>query len=441
MIMHDFAAAMRRAGRSTRAGKLRDATRIIQAALAGQELGGRHVPAPDPAAPRQTQTAAPQAGALELEALELGRTARLDTEGPSAADAGANAEASPASAGAYKFARAQRLRRPLGEVVEALRRSPMGTEALGSLPGITLPGARRPSSPPLPDGARYVARSFTCAAGTRGYKLYIPASAGERPRGLIVMLHGCKQDPDDFAAGTRMNDVAEVHGLVVAYPGQTGAYNASSCWNWFDRAHQERDFGEPAIIAGITREIASEFGLDRQSVFVAGLSAGGAMAVVMGETYPDLYAAVGVHSGLAYGSANDVISAFAAMRGEVGPGSVEQARRGANFTAMRTIVFHGSADRTVHPSNSHRIVEAANPGGAVRAKTQHGRAAGGRTYTRTIITGPDGSPQLEHWRMDGVGHAWSGGHPDGTYTDPQGPDASLEMARFFLNASTADRTA
>lgn len=440
--MHDFAAAMRRAGRSTRAGKLRDATRIIQVALAGQGLSGQHVPAPEPAAPFPTQAAARQSGVLELKAREIGRTARLQPEERSAPDAGAYAENSPASAGAYKFARIQRLRRPLGEVVKALRRRPMACDALGSLPGITLPGAaRRSSPPPLPDGARYVARSFTCAAGTRDYKLYIPASAGERPRGLIVMLHGCKQDPDDFAAGTRMNEVAEVHGLVVAYPGQTGAYNASSCWNWFDRAHQERDFGEPAIIAGITREVASAFGLDRQSVFVAGLSAGGAMAVVMGETYPDLYAAIGVHSGLAYGSANDVMSAFAAMRGEAGFGRAEQARSGANFTAVRTIVFHGSADRTVHPSNSHRIIEAANPGGALRIKTQHGRAAGGRTYTRTIVEGPGGSPQLEHWRLEGAGHAWSGGHPDGTYTDPQGPDASLEIARFFLNPLTADDTA
>lgn len=439
--MHDFAAAMRRAGRSTRAGKLRDATRIIQAALAGHGRSGQHIPAPDLRASRQTQTAARQSGVLELEAQAIERTTRLHTDERSALDAGGSVEDSPASAGANKFARAQRLRRPLGEVVEALRRNPMGSDALGSLPGVTLPGARRSSFPPLPEGACYVARSFTCAAGTRGYKLYIPASAGERPRGLVVMLHGCKQDPDDFAAGTRMNDVAEVHGLVVVYPGQTGAYNASYCWNWFDRAHQERDIGEPAIIAGITREVASEFGLDRQSVFVAGLSAGGAMAVVMGETYPDLYAAIGVHSGLAYGSANDVMSAFAAMRGEVGLGSVKQARSGANFTAVRTIVFHGSADRTVHPSNSQRIVEAANPGGALPNKTQHGRAAGGRTYTRTIITGPNGSPRLEHWRLDGAGHAWSGGHPDGTYTDPHGPDASLEMARFFLNAFTADKTA
>lgn len=438
--MHDFAEAMRRAGRSTRTGKLADATRIIQAALAGQGLGGHHVPAPDLAGSPATPTAERQSGVLELETREFERTARSHAEERSAPDAGANAEDSPASAGASKFAHPQRLRRPLGEVVEALCRRPMVSDALGSLPGITLPGARRSSSPPLPDGARYLARSFACADGTRGYKLYIPASAGERPQGLIVMLHGCKQDPDDFAAGTRMNEVGELHGLAVAYPGQTGAYNASSCWNWFDRAHQQRDLGEPAIIAGITREIASEFGLDRESVFVAGLSAGGAMAVVMGETYPDLYAAVGVHSGLAYGSANDVMSAFAAMRGEVGIGRAEQARRGANLTAVRSIVFQGSADRTVHPSNSHRIVEAAKTGGALHTETQHGRAAGGRTYIRTIITGPHGSPQLEHWRLDGAGHAWSGGHPDGTYTDPHGPDASLEMARFFLNGPTADRT-
>jgi poly(hydroxyalkanoate) depolymerase family esterase len=249
------------------------------------------------------------------------------------------------------------------------------------------------------------------------------------------MLHGCKQNPDDFAMGTGMNAVAEAHGLLVAYPGQTGADNASSCWNWFRPADQMRDAGEPSIIAGITAVIMSEFGLVRDRVFVAGLSAGGAMAAVMGETWPDLYAAVGVHSGLAFGSANDVMSAFSAMRGDLGLPSRTKPRAAAGGASpVRTIVFHGGADRTVHPSNADRIVTAASLTGAEGAvRKEAGCAAGGRTYTKTIVADREGLTAVEYWLVDGAGHAWSGGHAGGSYTDPQGPDASSEMVRFFLD--------
>lgn len=311
------------------------------------------------------------------------------------------------------------------------------TGAFGSLPGINLPGVVKHAPPLMPDGARFLARSFTCAAGTRSYKLYLPASAPDRPRGLVVMLHGCKQDPDDFAAGTGMNAIAEAQGLMVAYPGQTGSDNASSCWNWFRPGDQMREAGEPAIIAGITEGLMSEFGLDRDGVFVAGVSAGGAMAAVMGECYPDLYAAVGIHSGLAFGSANDVLSAFSAMRGDTSLPSRTKLRA-ANSAAprIRTIVFHGSADRAVHPANAERIVAAASligEDGIVRKES--GRSASGRAYTRTIAVGPDAMPSVEYWLVDGAGHAWSGGQAAGSYTDPLGPNASREMVRFFLNHS------
>jgi poly(hydroxyalkanoate) depolymerase family esterase len=285
---------------------------------------------------------------------------------------------------------------------------------------------------PVPDGAQFLTRSFACAAGTRRFKLYIPASAASQPRGLVVMLHGCKQDPDDFATGTHMNAVAEAHGLAVAYPAQPGSSNAASCWNWFNPSDQTRDRGEPSIIAGITREIIAEFQIDRSRVFVAGLSAGGAMAAVMGETYPDLYAAVGVHSGLAYGSASDVMSAFAAMRGDVNAISTLAKRRAAT-SRVRTIVFHGTADQVVHPSNADSIVEVASRHHlAAPFDTDHGSSAGGLDYKRSVITGGDGKPAVECWLIDGAGHAWSGGRPEGSYTDPRGPDASVEMVRFFL---------
>jgi poly(hydroxyalkanoate) depolymerase family esterase len=207
-----------------------------------------------------------------------------------------------------------------------------------------------------------------------------------------------------------------------------------SCWNWFDPVHQMRDAGEPSIIAGITKEIAFTYHLNRTQVFVAGLSAGGAMAAVMGETYPDLYSAVGIHSGVAYKSANDVVTAFAAMRGETGLFS--QTKPNADTEGrprVRTIVFHGSADQIVCASNARKIVDAASRGhaGAV-PNLEQGSSASGRIYTRTIIERADREPAIEYWLIDGAGHAWSGGRPQGSYTDPLGPDASAEMMRFFL---------
>jgi len=415
----DFAAAMRRAALSTRASNLTEATRVIQDALGGRAASGEHastVPdiTPPPVKSRSTPFPVdPRAEIIEPPAKPKAATARLVVSRPS-----------------------QRLRKPLGEALRILREGRSATGALASPPGMTLPGVARHAAPPaMPDGAQFVARSFTCAAGTRSYRLYVPASAPERPRGLLVMLHGCKQDPDDFAAGTGMNAVAEAHRLLVAYPGQTGADNASSCWNWFRPVDQMRDAGEPSIIAGITAEIMSEFGLDRDGVFVAGLSAGGAMAAVMGEAYPDLYAAVGIHSGLACGSANDVMSAFSAMRGDAALPSRTKPRAAAGAASpVRTIVFQGGADRTVHPSNAERIVALASPrGGKGTVRRESGKAAGGRTYARTIVAGSGEALAVEYWLVDGSGHAWSGGQAGGSYTDPQGPDASSEMVRFFLD--------
>ncbi|QPB22267.1 PHB depolymerase family esterase [Rhizobium sp. 007] len=415
----DFFTTMRRATSSTRALNLAEATRVIQDALSGHPASGAGSSNPDITPPPPVRRPKPfpvdpDAETIEAETKQADETTdRISGVAPS-----------------------QRLRRPLEEILRILREGRLAASAFESMPGRSFSGVpKHGPSPTVPDGARFTARSFTCAAGSRSYKLYVPASVSDRPRGLVVMLHGCKQNPDDFASGTGMNAVAETHGLIIAYPGQTGADNASSCWNWFRPADQMRGAGEPLIIAGITMELMSEFHLDRSRVFVAGLSAGGAMAAVMGETYPDLFAAVGIHSGLAYGSANDVMSAFSVMRGDAS--LLSPSKRRANVAyPVRTIVFQGAADLTVHPSNGERIVAAASPPGADSfTRTKTGRSAGGRTYKRTIVTDAEEPPMLEYWLVEGAGHAWSGGHEGGSYTDPYGPNATSEMVRFFLGKS------
>ena len=323
-----------------------------------------------------------------------------------------------------------RPRRPLGEVIDLLRHVDLPKFGRNSARF-----ARAPRTPSAPEGAAYLTRSFHGEAGARDYKIYVPSGAQGGKLPLLVMLHGCAQNPDDFALGTGMNDLAEEHGFIVAYPRQPSSANQSACWNWFNPADQSRGVGEPSIIAGITRSIVAEFNIDEGRVYVAGLSAGGAMAAIMGAAYPELYAATGVHSGPAYGSATDVVSAFAAMRGS--PNLRKPAKRGGQRETasgkLRTIVFHGASDRTVHPSNAEAIfAEARGALGVWAQVTQYDGAARGRAYTRKVIADPDGAPYAEYWEIEGLGHAWSGGSPEGSYTDRLGPDASREMLRFFL---------
>jgi poly(hydroxyalkanoate) depolymerase family esterase len=240
------------------------------------------------------------------------------------------------------------------------------------------------------------------------------------------MLHGCTQTSEDFAAGTGMNALAESHRVVVVYPQQSRGDNAQSCWNWFSRGDQRRNCGEPAILAGITREVVARHGVPTQRVFVAGLSAGGAMAMILGTAYPDLFHGVGVHSGLPVAAAHDIPSAFAAMAGR----GTETATTGP---AVRTIVFHGSSDTTVHPSNGDRIVgQALDRGTSECLQIDETGTARGRRFSRCTTFDANGGKAVEHWVVDGMGHAWSGGQTAGSYTDPRGPDASAEMLRFFL---------
>ena len=277
--------------------------------------------------------------------------------------------------------------------------------------------------------SRFTRHRFVCEAGALSYKLYVPAVLPRRGASLVMMLHGCTQDPDDFARGTRMNALADDHGLIVVYPQQSRGANANGCWNWFDARHQRRGAGEPAVLAGLARQIAADHGIDRAHTFVAGLSAGGAMAEVLAATYPDVFAAAGIHSGLPYGAAADLISAFGAMKGH---GARAIPRTLEDGPEVRKIVFHGDADTTVHASNGRTILDRASAEIAGADQLIVDRTVNGRRVTQTTAGGADGSAHTEHWLIHGGGHAWSGGASVGSYTDPIGPDASREMVRFFL---------
>jgi poly(hydroxyalkanoate) depolymerase family esterase len=297
--------------------------------------------------------------------------------------------------------------------------------------GLHRPGRLAARAMQRPAG-RFEAFSYANAAGTRVYRLYVPAGHTGAPLPLVVMLHGGTQDAAIFAAATGMNDLAERQAFFVAYPEQPPSANAGKYWNWFVPGHQRRDAGEPSLIAGITRQVTDRYGADVSRVYVAGFSAGGAMAAVMAAVYPDLYAAVGVHSGLPYAAAGDMASAFAAMK----QGPSRPAR--SPGPPVPLIVFHGDRDRTVVLANAAGLVDdvlaAANPDG--RAGTQPnamtaGQVPGGHAYTRTCYQDPAGAALAERWTIHRAGHAWSGGVPDGSYTDAQGPDASAEFIRFF----------
>jgi poly(hydroxyalkanoate) depolymerase family esterase len=282
-----------------------------------------------------------------------------------------------------------------------------------------------------PEGANFIEGSYSNKAGSRSYKLFVPSAYQQgQPLPLIVMLHGCTQSPDDFAAGTRMNFIAEEQTCLVVYPEQRNDANPSKCWNWFRAADQRRGEGEPSLIAGITRQIMEDYSVDPQRVYVTGLSAGGAAAAIMGATYSDLYAAVGIHSGLAYGAATDMRSAFAAMR----QGGAVARPASSHRPTVPTIIFHGDRDSTVNPVNGARALEQAIGTTKTKSKTHHGQLPSGHSYTRTTYADSE-REILEHWNVHGAGHAWSGGSAAGSYTDPQGPDATKEMLRFFLSHS------
>lgn len=266
------------------------------------------------------------------------------------------------------------------------------------------------------------------------YRLFVPtrplASPGKTgTTPLIVLLHGCTQNAEDFALGTDMNALAEQHQCMVLYPEQTSQANVRRCWNWFEPDHQQRGRGEPGMIAAITQQVLdSHPEADASRVYIAGLSAGGAMAALVAGQHPDMFAAVGVHSGLQAGAARDLASAFGAMR-HGAPGQASP--------PLPTIVFHGTADQTVHPDNGQYLSDAAQAaflasGVSLTERRTDVRAPGEALAERISFDGDGGRSYVEYWRVDAGPHAWSGGKAAGSFTAPDGPAASAAMLAFFL---------
>ncbi|MGL6110212.1 MAG: extracellular catalytic domain type 1 short-chain-length polyhydroxyalkanoate depolymerase [Rubrivivax sp.] len=396
-----FQELMREATRLTRGGHLAAATDAIQRALGGAAAAA---PAPDPRSP----SAAMQAKAT------------LDPP----------------------TARSVVLEGCVFEVVDRVEPGPASAPDFADTP---CTGSSREG--------KFGSGVHTHASLTRHYKLFVPPGAAGRSLPLVVMLHGCTQGPDDFAAGTGMNDLAREMGFYVLYPAQAQDANPSRCWNWFKHNHQTRERGETAVIATMTHAVVQAHGIDPERVYIAGLSAGGAMAALVAAAYPETFAAVGVHSGLPPGAARSLPQGLAAMRTGTGgatlPAGIPVHMRSQASPApaaelpVPAIVFHGDQDQTVHPRNGEQVVAAVLASRVRSAAStdsrpiiEQGVSTQGRRYTRSTHRSDTGQPIAEHWLLHGAGHAWSGGNTAGSYTDAQGPDASREMLRFFFEQAS-----
>jgi poly(hydroxyalkanoate) depolymerase family esterase len=443
---------MAEATRLTRMGQIIEATAVIQRTLRGMVVpdASSHTVNEPIDVPFHVFDAAP----LSPEAAGQGPDQQMRTGAvitPPPPDVAVSSHESGSASAERTDTRADLREDQHSDAPPTLQRTP-GRERAGSMPAepewlarlrATLPsphgGLGGPLSMPMPEQARsdiwaggqFLDGSYTNHAGTRTYKLYIPSGYRGQALPLVVMLHGCTQTPEDFAAGTRMNVLAERELFLVVYPAQAITANQSKCWNWFKAADQHRGHGEPSILAGITRQIISTYHVDAQRVYVVGLSAGGAMAAVMGMSYPDLYAAIGVHSGLAYGAAHDLPSALAAMQHggptAAQPGDSRFPAAGTGARVVPTIVFHGDRDTTVHPRNGDQVRKQSVAGANLR-------------FTVNRYYDANDHAVVEQWLVHGAGHGWSGGSPNGSFTDPRGPDASQEMVRFFLKHRQSQRS-
>ena len=404
---------LREATRLVGLGRLRDATATIQRALAGGHPG---------ATPSQHDAAhgkPPLEGSFSVVEPSVERRARSGVAEPAAIP--------PAGGGASGD----------GATVVFAPTQPPQTDREFRRRSTPRAGFERKCE--ASNSGQFLTGSYAGATGTRRYKLYVPSGYSGRELPLLVMLHGCTQSPDDAAAGTGFNRLAEERGWLVLYPAQAQAANRQKCWNWFRAGDQQRDGGESALLAGMTREIMATYAVDSRRVYAAGLSAGGAMAAVLGATHGDLFAAIGVHSGLPYRAAHDLPSALAAMHGGTASSPAAQPNPGTEARpyslALPTIVFHGDRDATVSPANGERVIAqsaaALSEETALRMASISGQVPEGHAYTQRVYEDSTGTPVLEYWLIHGAGHAWSGGSPRGSYTDPKGPSAAHEMMRFF----------
>ena len=288
--------------------------------------------------------------------------------------------------------------------------------------------------------------SYTGPDGTLSYEVYVPSGyVAERRVPLIVALHGCSENAEQFRQVTRFDELAEAKNAIVVFPDKSSYADSTSCWNWFKTSHMQRGTGEPALIAGVVDKVRQNYAIDDRRIYATGLSAGGAMASVMSATYPDVFAAAGVGSGCEYAAG----ASCAGYRG-IDPEDAGQRAYQAMGTQARevpVIVFQGDQDKTVPEVNAEQLVQqwqatddwaddgARNstiPADPVKVKDP-APSGGGHTYTVRDYADGQGNELIQFWVVHGMGHAWSGGCDCEAYADTNGPNESAAMYAFFMS--------